>query len=287
VSDGKERNVSVIVAEDVLIRVIKYKPAFPYKDVVLNTIINLILKTKKTRRVVVVFDSISPLHKTKEYPTYRRGASDKLQFKWEAIYHENRCEVLEYVYETLIEMGFHNIFKIEGYEGKDIVAHLTGRYPFERFHIASDDKMYYMLLDTDLFIHRFTAIYGIKKVTPSSLYYMYGIYEDDYKMIYPIAGSREYRIQGLYNKKEDLVYDMVRDYSFTKVFKDNAVKLSYEKNFNAFHFPYKGFNTKLSIRRIRCCKSTVLSYIRKNPNVIADRNVSAIYEYYYKGKYYD
>jgi len=162
----------------------------------LQQILNM-AETFETNKFIFIWDSKESRRK-EIYPGYKKGRHEDLTPKEREELYACYDQMNLFYDEILVEIGFTNNFKQEGYEGDDLMARLVRQeeYADDDFTLcASDHDLYYLLahnvrmmtVERDQFI-----FYTLKKYREE----WGGITPEDWLMVKQIAGCHSDKVPG-------------------------------------------------------------------------------------------
>lgn len=154
------------------------------------------LEKFSTTHMVFCFDS-GTWRRKRIYKGYKSGRLRKLgeMTDEEAQVRTDLRQQIKKLYEKwLPEIGFHNLFKEDGYEADDIIASVCGSYPDLWKAVISTDQDLFQLLDENTVIYNPVQKKLINQHTFESTY---GISPSSWAMVKAIAGCSSDDIPGI------------------------------------------------------------------------------------------
>lgn len=123
-------------------------------------------KTFESNRFVFCWDSRNSYRKLK-YPQYK-SSRRKNQTDEQKINMEDAFRQFDEIKELLLpSMGFKNIFRQNGYEADDLIAHIVTRIPDETMIISTDNDLFQLIEES-----RYASIrlYNFKGITDKAIF---------------------------------------------------------------------------------------------------------------------
>jgi DNA polymerase-1 len=132
------------------------------------------------------------LHRRKFYPDYKKRKSIDKEERVSRVLLKKQIEEIRDV--LLPDMGFRNIFCVDGYESDDLMAVLSKRQDFDIIYLVTGDHDLFQCLRPGVKIYSPT---NRKIYTHEWFFKEYGIYPEQWSEVKALAGCKSDNIKGI------------------------------------------------------------------------------------------